>query len=128
MKKALYLLLAILLLSQLYCDDTDGDYCDGHGASSVDECQKYKFNEDDVDGDGNPYKYCCYSKAEADGKTKTECISLTQKDYDDIDDFIDDLEKLAKDYAKIDADYSVDCSSNYIMISLLSLIVIFFIN
>ena len=75
--------------------------------------------------EGNPYKYCCFAEAEADGKTEKECIALTQKDYDEIGDYIDNLEKLAKDFANVDADYSVDCNSNYIVISLLSLILLF---
>ena len=122
MKNAVCLLLAILFISQFNCEPAD--YCDGHSGSSADECQKYKLYEEE-DEDGNPYKYCCYAEAEADGKTKKECIALTQKDYDEIGDYIDNLEKFAKDYANVDADYSVDCNSNYIVISLLSLILLF---
>ena len=36
MKNAVYLLLAILFISQFNCEPDD--FCDGHSGSSVDEC------------------------------------------------------------------------------------------
>jgi len=52
------------------------------------------------------------------------CLPLTKDEYDKIDDFVDAAEKGVGEGSEID-DYSIDCASNYIMISLLSLILLF---
>ena len=53
------------------------------------------------------------------------CGELTQGQYDDIDDYLDDVEDLAEkngiDYDKL----SIECGSNNIMITLISLILFF---
>ena len=59
-------------------------------------------------------------KAKVDGDNFEGCISVTKAQYDDIDDAIEAYEKDEK--ADID---SLDCGSNYIIISLLSLILLF---
>ena len=48
------------------------------------------------------------------------CITVTKAQYDDIDDAIETIEK--EEGADID---TLDCGSNYIIISLLSLILLF---
>ena len=75
------------------------------------------------------YSYCCYAIEDfeylGENLKLRHCFELTQGQYDDIDDYIDDVEDEAE---KHDIDYdelSVDCSSNHIMISLLSLILFF---
>ena len=120
MKKALFLLLAILLISQYYCDDElDDGECDKENVSKASECEKLK--------PGDYYKCCYYkTKLKKDGKeeTRTGCEPLTKGEYDKIKDYIKESENSAK-AAGYSADVSVDCSSNYIIISILSLLLLF---
>ena len=114
MKKSVFLLIAILLVAKFNCEDGDDDdeYCSGKVAKSVDDCQKLKlFTEDGVE-----YKHCCFLEAKHEGKDIKWCVPLTQKDYDEIDDYIDNQ--------KTYSDVSLDCSSNYIIVSILSLILL----
>ena len=113
MKKTLFLLIAILLVAKFNCDDDEDEYCSGDTANSVDDCQKLKL----YTADGVEYKHCCFLEAKVKSEDIKWCIPLTQKDYDEIDDYIDKN----KEYS----DVSIDCDSNYIMVSLLSLILLF---
>ena len=126
MNKAIYLLLLSLLLSQIYCDTTPDDYknyCGTEEDGTVkdeDNCHNRKLK----DGD---YR-CCFveieGKIEGQKKEVKYCLPLTKDQYDKIDDFVDAQEKAVDAGDEID-DYSIDCASNYIMISLLSLILLF---
>ena len=110
MKNTLFLAFVLLTAFQFNFAAND---CDG-SANSVEECQSKTL------GDGE-YK-CCLYEAEWDGGSDSGCESVTKEQYDDIDDFIDKLE----DSAEVeDYDLSIDCSSNYLLISLLSLILLF---
>ena len=62
---------------------------------------------------------------ESGSKEIKSCIPVTQTDYDKIKDYIKDYEKEAKDELGFEVDISIDCASNYVMISLLSLIILF---
>ena len=125
MNKAIYLLLLSLLLSHIYCDDDDNskDYCGEEEDGSVtneDNCHNRNKQE-------GIYR-CCYVEAEGtfDGK-KDEgkfCVPVTQEQYDKIEDFVDAAKKDVEEGDKMD-EYSIDCASNYIMISLLSLLLLF---
>ena len=126
MNKAIYLLLLSLLLSQIYCDTTPADYKNYCGyeedgtVKDEDNCHNRKLE----DGD---YR-CCF--VEVEGKyqgqkmERKSCLPLTKDEYDKIDDFVDAQEKIVGEGNEID-DFSIDCASNYIMISLLSLILLF---
>ena len=126
MNKAIYLLLLSLLLSQIYCQDTPDnykDYCGYEENDSVkdeDNCHNRKLS------DG--FYRCCFVEYEGtfEGEKREGkyCIPVTKEIYDKIDDFADAEEKDVEPGDKID-DYSIDCASNYIMISLLSLILLF---
>ena len=126
MNKAIYLLLLSLLLSQIYCDTTPDDYKNYCGyeedgtVKDEDNCHNRKLK------DG--YYRCCFVEVEGtfDGKKEEGklCLPLTKDEYDKIDDFVDAREKDVDAGDEID-DYSIDCASNYIMISLLSLILLF---
>ena len=59
-------------------------------------------------------------KAKTDEGNFEGCFSVTKAQYDDIDDAIETIEK--EDEVDID---TLDCGSNYIIISLLSLILLF---
>ena len=124
MNKAIYLLLLSLLLSQIYCEDDDSnDYCGNEDYGSVtneDNCHDRTLQRGIF--------RCCYVEAEGthDGeKQKIKyCLGVTKEQYDEIEDFVDAMKKNVVDGDKID-EYSIDCASNYIMISLLSLLLLF---
>ena len=125
MKKTLYLLLVLLLLSKFNCQDEeeglDPGECDDDLSSG---CENLKV--------GKGYYKCCLFEAEADqaidddgSKTIKSCFPITKADYDDIKDYIKNYENNVKNKENIEADVSIDCASNYVMISLLSLIILF---
>ena len=105
--KTLYALLIILLFAQIICDG-----CDGTVKKNADECNKINPAEG--------FYRCCFIKGKLDGRNWEGCTSITKAQYDDIDDAIEAYEK--DEEADID---SLDCGSNYIIISLLSLILLF---
>ena len=72
------------------------------------------------------FKHCCYAKGSytfaGQEVTVDYCVPLTEKEYNEIDKYIEDLEKGEDGYK-----YSVkkiDCKSYYLTISLLSLLFI----
>ena len=126
MNKAIYLLLLSLLLSQIYCDTTPADYKNYCGyeedgtVKDEDNCHNRKLE----DGD---YR-CCFVEVEGtfqgQKRESKSCLPLTKDEYDKIDDLVDAQKKAVGEGNQID-DSSIDCASNYIMISLLSLILLF---
>ena len=106
--KTLYALLIILLFAQIICDVYE---CENAKKKNADECNKINPGED--------FYRCCFIKGKFGGKSREGCTSVTKAEYDDIDDAIEAYEKAGAD---ID---SLDCGSNYIIISLLSLILLF---
>ena len=109
--KTLYALLIILLFAQI-CDADDAVVCGGAKKKNADECNK-------ISPDEGGYR-CCFVKAKTDEGDYEGCYSVTKAQYDDIDDAIETIEK--EEGADID---TLDCGSNYIIISLLSLILLF---
>ena len=110
--KALYALLVLLLVSPYLCesceflDDTKG----------LSDCNSRSLDKEDGEA------YCCFIKYKYEGVKLESCIPVTQGQYDDIKGFIKTLEN--SDEMDLD-DVSVDCGSNYIIISLFSLILLF---
>ena len=107
--KTLYALLIILLFAQIICDVYE---CENAKKKNADECNKINTGED--------FYRCCFIKGKFDGESEEGCTSVTKAEYDDIDDAIEAYEKAWG----VDID-SLDCGSNYIIISLLSLILLF---
>ena len=115
--KNLYLLIFILLISKSYTKRCSALLT----ASSINDCKGLELDEG--------YSYCCYIVEEFEYLGQDfklhHCGQLTQGQYDDIDDYLDDVEDLAEknglDYDKL----SIDCGSNHIMITLISLILFF---
>ena len=114
MNKAFYLLLISLLfwpseseecLSVTLDDDPE---LLKNAAKGVDDCNA----REKLEG----YKYCCLLEYE----NVKMCVPVKEQQYDKIDDFIDDFEK--ENEIK---DVSLDCYSNYIILSALSLISLF---
>ena len=108
--KALNFVLIALFFS-LYICDTDGStqYCgDKKNPQKAEDCNNLQISPD------SDAKYCCFIK----DNEGTECETYTQSEYDEIEDDVDD----AKDSG---LELSIECSSNYIVISLSSLILLF---
>ena len=120
MKETLYLLIGILLLSQTIQEKCD---IEDDSINSVSDCEKR-----DLDADKNEYR-CCFYEQEITlgGQTQKSkgCTALTKAEFDDIDDYIDKGEERAKAHNIEIEDFDIDCSSIYITISLLSLIILF---
>ena len=112
MKNTLFLTFAILLVLQF---NFVTNSCSGD-ASSVEDCQSKTL------GTGQ-YK-CCFGEGEWDGGSGSGCIPLTKDQYDNIDDYIDKEEENAENSGLNDYELDIDCSSNYLLISLLSLILL----
>ena len=120
MKKALYFLIIALLV--MHCDGQE-EYCGGQTASKQKDCKKYKLDEDE-------YR-CCF----VDSKSKMNeinleykvCTPLSKDEYDKIDEFVKDAKKEYNEGGtKVEVEkYSIDCGAQYIIISLLSLILLF---
>ena len=114
--KTLHLLLVALLISLYYCENEEGEgsnnenYCEDLGTpSKAKDCHNRKLDPNTDE------KYCCFLDF---GDGESECEGYTQRDYNKVDEYIDAAEKANEKL-------SIDCSSNYIIISLLSLILLF---
>ena len=109
--KTLYVLLVLTLIAQ--CLSTK--CVDLTQPSKAEDCNNREL-------DSGVYR-CCFIEVEIKGFGKNKyCGAVTKEEYDDIDDYIDKAEKAAGDTVE---DFSIDCGSNYIVISILSLILLF---
>ena len=106
-----YILLIILLSISYVHNADDSSACEGASASTVDEC-KGKIS----DSLKNSGYHCCLQKGKSGGVEKTMCKYLTEEVYDNIKDYIGDIEDSGFD------DVSVDCKSYYLQIGILSLL------
>ena len=125
MKKTLFLILVILLLSKFYCQD---DYTES-------ECEKKEGAKKKKDCNGlgvskNAYK-CCYVKTEGSIKGQSlddeSCMEIDKESYDKIKEFIEKQEKDVKEAGGKLEVKKLDCSSNYLLISIMSLILLLFL-
>ena len=105
MNKISYLLLISLIISNIYCDSECGR--DDLAPNKVEDCTSLSV-------DAEFYK-CCFLEYSG-GKF---CTEVTKAQYDEIDEYIDELED-----GTGDDDVEIDCSSRYIIMSLLSLIIL----
>ena len=128
MNKAFSLILIALLIAQYIgaidsiddlVADPDSECEKKRTANGVSDCEKLKAGADT--------NKCCFIEAESekDGQKGTykSCISITKDSYDKIADIIDDMED-AYEKAGVEGDISIDCSSNYIILSLISLTIL----
>ena len=117
--KALYLSLALILLSYVYSGDCNREFY----ASEAKECHSSSFNT-------TKYYRCCFlnskhkEKANEEEKENKLCLPLPKSDYDDIDAIIKKLKEPVEKEGGVFTKFSIDCSSNYIVISILSLILL----
>ena len=114
--KTLYALLILLLLSIYKAED----------------CDTTKTVEKDTDCTGlnpgpNSYR-CCYSylKGTINGQDteKKQCLPISKTDYDGIKDFVKKGKETSEAAGNKISKYEINCSSNYLYISLLSLVLI----
>ena len=117
MKQTLFLLLTILLVSQFYCQ--------------LSECQqktsaKKKKECNDLKVSVGMYK-CCYVKGKTVLGDYEGCQEINKDYYDNIKDYLKKAEDSAK---KAGEEYDLDkfdCNSNYLLISIISLILLLFL-
>ena len=110
--KTLYVLLVLTLIAQ--CLSTK--CLDPTKPSKAEDCNNREL-------ESSVYYRCCFYEVEVKGSEKIKyCGPVTKEQYDDIDDYVDDYEDKAGDTVE---DFSIDCGSNYIVISILSLILLF---
>ena len=114
--KALYLILFALLLSLYTCEE----------CYKIEPEKAANCNDNKVD-DG----YCCYvsskTKHKKNGSVHEDysCVALTKEQYNKINEMIDNGKKAAEQGDWEVSSYKIDCGSNYIIYSLLSLILLF---
>ena len=115
--KALCIIAIIVLLSQSKCEYCGSDYI----PTKREDCTSLPFGED--------YYKCCYAVGEIEGQSDKEikCHPVKKEEYDNFDKFLKDFKETCKQQTgKTVKDLSVDCNSNYVMISLMSLIFLLF--
>ena len=93
------LFLIIFVKNNEYWEDNDSE-------SKVDECQNLK-----VDLEGS---HCCLLTGKIDGKNISSCIELKPREYNDINDYIEEMNKRGGYYIK-----NIDCKSFYLKIELI---------
>ncbi len=104
--KSLFILISLAIISFVLNDDD----CEGL-ASKYSECEKLKVNPST--------NHCCFVKYEYNGQDVKGCMEITKEQYEKIDDLVKENEK--ESGVK---NFDIDCSSAYLSISLLSLILI----
>ena len=105
-------ILLIILLSISYVHNADGgSNCEGVTASTVDECNGKMTEAFKKSG-----YHCCLLKGKKNYVENSMCKYLTEEDYNDINDYIGDIEDSGY------KDVSVDCKSYYLQIGILSLL------
>ena len=67
------------------------------------------------------YHKCCYAVAKKGSDEKKSCLPVKKEEYDDISKYIDDYKKSAE----LDK-LNVDCASEYLVISIISLLLFLF--
>ena len=102
------IILLILFISFIHCGSLSE--CERSEGRSAKECKGLEV------GDG--YKYCCYLEYELLSDTYKICQSLTEAEYNDINKTKTVDETI---YGKVN---KLDCNSNFLKISLLSLLLI----
>ena len=120
--KTLYAILFVIYIT--YCnsiicgDEDDAKY----SFNSVNECKQLELDRGDY--------ICCFVEmtVSLDGRKESAktCDGLTKAEYDELDDYIDYSEETYEGFGFDDVDIDVDCTSKYIIIPLLSLIMLFF--
>ena len=113
--KPLYILLVALIISLSHCDnegETEGCTFNTQ-TTGVEDCNSRKNPKDTTE------YACCFVKYKLAGANLQTCASLSEDQYDDIDETIESMKKMGH-FEELD----IDCNSNYIILSILSLILL----
>ena len=117
MKIFTFLLLCSIIIF-INAADSDKNCTYGMSASSSKDCKDLK-----VSGSGN---HCCYYKIKGESSgvklDKETCVEITDKQYDNIDDLIDETKDDAKENGGKISELKVDCNSSFLTNSLLGII------
>ena len=113
--KAYFFVILLGALAMYSCAE-----CEGSG-SSVSDCEKRTLP-------AGAYR-CCYGESKVTFMGETQetkgCGPITKDQYDNIEKYMEDLKKQSEAFgAKVDK-FSIDCNSNYIIISMLGLLLLF---
>ena len=107
----------IQIISLLYLISFTYQSCDGH--TSKDDCKTDNLSQGEKDAGA---EYCCFEKdANSASRKDGYCVPLTKYQYKHIKDYIK-RELIGGAHE----DYSIDCKSFYLQISLLSLLLFLF--
>ena len=109
MKSFIFIILLAILLSQYECINT----CNGEGNSNKD-CNSRDLKEGE-------YR-CCYLYYEFAGKKTHDCKAISKIEYDNFDTYIKTYENAEKNAD----DFSFDCNSSYIIISMFWILLLLF--
>ena len=112
-------LLIVLFVSHYYCEKTCSSFV---SANSYNDCKDLKLTS-------NAYR-CCYLEYTYDllgeKHTSKSCDAISKYDYENIDDYKDTIEVIVDALGGDNVDVkTIDCDSNYLVISLFSLILLF---
>ena len=122
MNKLIFLGLLALLISSIYAydfplcpeyEEAVVDLKDIVGDDFEEVCPALK-----TEGD---YTHCCYVKESSNSTISAKCVQITDDQYENIKNF--------KNYIKDendDEDFKIDCSSNFVAISLFAVLVLLF--
>lgn len=104
------IILFVSLILYIYSEDK---YCGDSSvsASKAKDCKDLKL--------ADKYSNCCYVKGKQNNVDVSTCISLTKDQYNNIKDYIKELESGGADVKKL------DCNSYFLELSILSFILIF---
>ena len=123
--KVLYTLLIFLLIS-LYIAQYTKPYCnDLNQVNNTYTC--FDANLTNPYGYGQPFYKCCYvnQKYYEEGKFRnyTRCTGYSKEDYDNLDKLVKSKKGYLNSIGGIIEHYEINCSSKYLYISLLSIII-----
>ena len=109
MKSFIFIILLVILLSQYECSNE----CTGTG-SSKNDCNSRNLSGDEF--------RCCYYYWKFGGEEHKQCKALNKIGYENFKNYIKTYEDIKE---KAD-EFSFDCNSNYIIISMLWLLLLLF--
>ena len=108
-----FVIIAFILIS--YINTSSVEYCDWNIVESKKECEDFDLYE--ADGE----KYCCYIEYYSDSVKYKQCVPLTQKEYNEIDNYKTNFRDLYQTSLNI-----IDCNLFYLKAGLLYFLLILF--
>ena len=113
--KTIYYLFFLFMISEV--KNLEACACDFHSATSVDDCRNCY----------NIGSFCCLMEYTKQNKEEVKkCTSLTQDEYDNINDCVAYRMGLVELAEGSVYGFSIDCSSYFIKVSILTLLLLLF--